>query len=173
MTSVLSNFHAHTAKFLKDIGLFFPLGIQYLCTPPHLYTLKHFKNTQLIISWLWYFLKGLLSFLFCVFVLISRVTGIWIHRIMSLANVYIFLFLNRFSCVYSLHVWIFQLSITGLSLQVLRFMAFSATYNNISVISWLSILLVEETGVPGENHWPDASHWQKLLHNEQGSNSQL
>jgi hypothetical protein len=28
-----------------------------------------------------------------------------------------------------------------------------ATFNNISVnISWLSLLLVEETGGPGENH---------------------
>jgi hypothetical protein len=27
-----------------------------------------------------------------------------------------------------------------------------ATFNNISVISWRSVLLVEETGVPGENH---------------------
>ena len=26
------------------------------------------------------------------------------------------------------------------------------TFNNISVISWRSILLVEETGVPRENH---------------------
>jgi hypothetical protein len=25
--------------------------------------------------------------------------------------------------------------------------------------------LVEETGVPGENHWPVASHWQSLSHN--------
>jgi hypothetical protein len=30
-----------------------------------------------------------------------------------------------------------------------RVMAFNVTFNNISVIS---ILLVEETGVPGENH---------------------
>ena len=30
-------------------------------------------------------------------------------------------------------------------------MVFNATINNISVISWRSILLVEETGVPGEN----------------------
>jgi hypothetical protein len=30
--------------------------------------------------------------------------------------------------------------------------------NNISVISWRSVLLVEETGVPGENHGPAASH---------------
>ena len=28
------------------------------------------------------------------------------------------------------------------------FMVFNATFNNISVISWWSILLVEETGVP-------------------------
>jgi hypothetical protein len=29
---------------------------------------------------------------------------------------------------------------------------------NISVISWQSVLLVEETGVPRENHRPVASH---------------
>ena len=32
------------------------------------------------------------------------------------------------------------------------FMVFNATFNNISVISWRSVLLLEETGVPGENH---------------------
>jgi hypothetical protein len=31
-------------------------------------------------------------------------------------------------------------------------MVFNATFNNISAISWLSVLLVEETEVPGENH---------------------
>jgi hypothetical protein len=41
-------------------------------------------------------------------------------------------------------------------------MVFNATFNNISVISWRSVLLVEETGVPGENHRPVASHWQTL-----------
>jgi hypothetical protein len=34
------------------------------------------------------------------------------------------------------------------------FMVFNATFNNISVISWRSVLLVEETGGPGENHRP-------------------
>ena len=29
-----------------------------------------------------------------------------------------------------------------------------ATFNNISIISWRSVLFVEETGVPGENHRP-------------------
>ena len=31
-------------------------------------------------------------------------------------------------------------------------MVFNATFNNISAISWRSVLLREETGVPGENH---------------------
>jgi hypothetical protein len=44
-------------------------------------------------------------------------------------------------------------------------MVFNATFNNISVISWRSALLVEETGEPGENHWHVASHWQTLSHN--------
>ena len=59
-------------------------------------------------------------------------------------------------------------------------MEFNATFNNISAISWLSVLLVEETGVPWENHKPATSHWQPLSHNvalstsrhERDSNSQ-
>jgi hypothetical protein len=31
-------------------------------------------------------------------------------------------------------------------------MVFDATFDNISFISWHSVLLVEETGVPGKNH---------------------
>ena len=42
---------------------------------------------------------------------------------------------------------------------------FNVTFNNISVLLWGSVLLVEETGVHGENHWPVASHWQTLSHN--------
>jgi hypothetical protein len=38
------------------------------------------------------------------------------------------------------------------------FMVFNIPFNNISVISWQSVLLVEETGVPGENHRSAASH---------------
>jgi hypothetical protein len=60
-------------------------------------------------------------------------------------------------------------------------MLFNATFNNISAISWRSVLLVEETGVPEENHRPVASLWQTLSHNvasitprhERDSNSQL
>jgi hypothetical protein len=38
------------------------------------------------------------------------------------------------------------------------FMVFNATFNNISVISWRSVLLVEETGLTEENHRTVASH---------------
>ena len=37
-------------------------------------------------------------------------------------------------------------------------MVFNATFNNISVISWQSVLLVDETGVPRENHRPVTNH---------------
>ena len=33
-----------------------------------------------------------------------------------------------------------------------RVMVFIATFNNISAILWWSVLLVEETAVPEENH---------------------
>jgi len=47
-------------------------------------------------------------------------------------------------------------------------MVFNTIFNNILVtsISWWSILLVEETGVPEENHRPVASHWHTLSHND-------
>jgi hypothetical protein len=56
-----------------------------------------------------------------------------------------------------------------------------AIFNNISVILWLSVFLVEETEVPGEKQWSAASHWQTLSHTvvsstpcqERDSNSQL
>jgi len=44
-------------------------------------------------------------------------------------------------------------------------MVFNGTFNNISAISWQSVLLVEETQVCRENHRPVASHRQTLSHN--------
>jgi hypothetical protein len=41
---------------------------------------------------------------------------------------------------------------------MVRVMVFNATFNNISGISWRSILFVEEIGVPGENHRPAANY---------------
>ena len=42
-----------------------------------------------------------------------------------------------------------------LKVGLVWFMMFNATFNNISVISWRSVLLVEETG---ENHRQTLSH---------------
>jgi hypothetical protein len=39
-----------------------------------------------------------------------------------------------------------------------KVLGFNATFNNIAVISWRSVLLMEETGVSGGNHRPAASH---------------
>jgi hypothetical protein len=36
---------------------------------------------------------------------------------------------------------------------------FNASFNNISVITWRLVLLVDETRVPAENYRPLASHW--------------
>jgi hypothetical protein len=44
-------------------------------------------------------------------------------------------------------------------------MVLNATFNDISVISWRSVLLVEQTGGPGENHRPVVSHGQTLSYN--------
>ncbi len=60
-------------------------------------------------------------------------------------------------------------------------MEFTATFNNISAISWQSFLLFGEIRVPGEIHRPVARHSQALSHNvvsnttrhERDSNSHL
>ena len=36
-------------------------------------------------------------------------------------------------------------------------MLFNGTFNTISIISWRSVVLVDETGLPGENHRPAES----------------
>jgi hypothetical protein len=56
-------------------------------------------------------------------------------------------------------LWIDMITPHGHTLVLIgvRVMVFNATFNNISVISWRPVLLMEETGVPGENHRPDAS----------------
>jgi hypothetical protein len=43
-------------------------------------------------------------------------------------------------------------------------MVFNVTFNNISVISWWSVLLVEEIGGTGENHRPVLQDTDKFYH---------
>ena len=42
--------------------------------------------------------------------------------------------------------------------KMVGIIVFDATFNKISVISWRSVLLMEEAGIPGENQRPVASH---------------
>jgi hypothetical protein len=52
-----------------------------------------------------------------------------------------------------------------ISSVTIRVMVFSATFNNILFILTRSVFSVEETGVPGYNHQPVASHLQTLSYN--------
>ena len=54
-----------------------------------------------------------------------------------------------------------------------RGMMLNATFNNISDISWRSVLWVEETGVPRETHRLAANHRQTLSHNVASSTPRL
>ena len=44
-----------------------------------------------------------------------------------------------------------------------RSMVLNAPFNNISVISWRSVLVVEEIRVHGENHQPAVRHCQTWI----------
>ena len=51
-----------------------------------------------------------------------------------------------------LSVYKYSFRIVPFLFGLVWFMVFNANFNNISVISWRSVLLVEETGVTGENN---------------------
>ena len=55
------------------------------------------------------------------------------------------------------------LKIGGKRLGV-RVIVLNATFNNISVISWWSVLLVDESGVSGENHRPTDKVYHIMLY---------
>jgi hypothetical protein len=63
------------------------------------------------------------------------------------------------------HVYLCLISSVSCNMVWFGFMVLNATFSNISVISWQSFLLVEETGVPVESHRPVVSNWQTLSHN--------
>jgi hypothetical protein len=75
-----------------------------------------------------------------------------------------FIILQKLICLFSFIAWYHSPCFSGSlwTLAVLNlfnwlvgwYMVFNTTFNNISVILWLSVLLVEETGVPGENNQP-------------------
>jgi hypothetical protein len=50
-------------------------------------------------------------------------------------------------------------NVEGVDTMHSDFFMLSATFSNISAISWRPVLVVEEAGVPGKNHRPWASNW--------------
>ena len=46
--------------------------------------------------------------------------------------------------------------------NTILFIVFNATFTNISAISWRPVLVMEEAGVPGENHRPWAQYHLKV-----------
>jgi hypothetical protein len=56
---------------------------------------------------------------------------------------------------YCLFIYLFNSSQTQFRVMIV---VYNAILNTISVILWRSVLLVEETGIPGENHRPAISH---------------
>ena len=66
-------------------------------------------------------------------------------------------------CTHSTN-YVLLLENTVVDHQRIRAMVFNATFSNISVISWQSALLMEETGLPKETHRPPASYFQTWSH---------
>ena len=64
-----------------------------------------------------------------------------------------------------MYSWFMLKSSSSMTLMFDCFMVFDTTFNNISPISWRLVVLREETGGPGENHRPVASHRQTLSRN--------
>ena len=66
---------------------------------------------------------------------------------------------NHYKCIFLLFIdWLIYLLRSGYGVC-------NETLNNILVISWQSVLLVEEIRVPGENDRSAASNWQTSSHN--------
>jgi hypothetical protein len=55
-------------------------------------------------------------------------------------------------------VILFHINKIKIHFQSVWFMVFNATFINIAGISWWAVLLMEETGVHGENYQPVVSH---------------
>ena len=91
---------------------------------------------------------------------LSKLCSLWSKGVRELISLYFIASCNGF----------FHVLFVG---WLVWFMVFNATFNNISVILWRSVLLVEEAGVPGKKQEPVASHWQTVSHNTVSSTLRL
>ena len=70
----------------------------------------------------------------------------------------------RFSIAYKIINQRFTIGQKSFEIGLVWFTMFNATFNNISAILWRSVLLVEETGVPGKYHRSVTSHFWNWKH---------
>ena len=70
---------------------------------------------------------------------------------------------NCFCFLGPLYFYVFRITASGFPIGIIKtflkekfdliwFLVFNATFSNIAAISWRPVLVVEEAGVPGENH---------------------
>jgi len=90
---------------------------------------------------------------------------VWIREKSSEHGIPFFLTSLTHCCTWSCYKKIYTQYILWNFEGFVWFMVFNATFNNISVISWQLVLLVEKTWVSRENNRPVASHWQTLSQN--------
>ena len=141
----------------------------------HLITVSNFEHLSsspvfsgVRVAWSLVFCAMFCRPLFCSFVLIILAIIISVLRLMASSRASKFtLVCCGISVAQSLVFCIvLSWSLFGFfSFGVVWFMVLNATFNNISAISWWSVLLVEETGVSADNHRPVASHWQIVIYN--------
>ena len=94
------------------------------------------------------------------------------HRTFS-SNFYSFIVISYWECILNLSSFPFQEKFENTKREnqklsksqtiqcpkdLIRFLVFNATFSNISAISWRTVLVVEEAGLPGENRRPWASN---------------
>ena len=97
----------------------------------------------------------------------GTVKSVWFRQLFGLLRVrfhciWIFLWMCIRCCIFFMCSWKLWCNHIYMWKWRVLVMVFNTTLNNISVLSWCSVLFVEETGVPGEIHRPVVSHWQTL-----------
>jgi hypothetical protein len=75
----------------------------------------------------------------------------------------LYIFLHRYSCIFVLS-WIPSVDNSRKKIYIHKDGVKRHFQQYFSYFAW-SVLLVEETGVPGENHRPVANYGQTLSHN--------
>ena len=66
--------------------------------------------------------------------------------------------MGSFTCICVLSVMLNSFLCSFTSIFDLTLFVFNATFSNISTILWQPVLVIEEAGVPGENHRPWAGN---------------